>query len=299
MNVASLMTPAVRARLKALRITARYSPYAQGIGQHPSRSRGAGLEFAQYRAYEPGDEPRHIDWKLYARSDRYFVRDATRDSPLTVWLLVDATASMAQADIARPDYSKLDAAKGLAACVAELALQQGDGFGLLTAGGATAGLPANTGRRQRDLLWLELDRLRCGDETPGEAALRPLLERVTPASLLVMLSDGFDTNLVTLATRLAAARREVIFVQIIACDERDFPYAGSLVFRDPETGETRRGDAAAMRADFLRRFAEARAELARRLAANGVRYVEHVLDAPLDAPLQRLFGARRREAAVR
>src|SRR5215813_2232810 len=130
MAAVALIPADVRARLKHLRLRARHGAGGDGLGQHASRSRGAGLEFAQYRAYEPGDEPRHIDWKLYARSDRFFVRDATRDTPLTAWLLVDATASMAQADAARPEYTKLVAAKALAACIAEIALQQGDSFGL-------------------------------------------------------------------------------------------------------------------------------------------------------------------------
>jgi uncharacterized protein (DUF58 family) len=294
-KVASLITPELRARLKALRLSARFSPFAQGIGEHAGRARGAGLEFAQYRAYEPGDEPRHIDWKLYARSDRYFVRDSTRDSPLTVWLLVDATASMTQADAARPDYSKLDAARALAACIAEIALQQNDAFGLVTVGRGITGMPASTGRRHRDQLWRALDALESGPDRPNESALRPLLERIAPASLLVILSDGFDDALVALAERLAAARREVLFIQLISCEERDFPFAGGHVFRDPETGETRRGDAAAMREEFLRRFGEARAALARRLASSGIRHAEHVLDAPLDAPLRRLFGSRRHE----
>ena len=127
----ALIPPEVRARLPELRLGARRAVGDRGIGLHRSRSRGAGLEFAQYRAYEPGDEPRQIDWKLYARSDRFFVREAERESPLTVWLLVDASASMAQADRARPGYSRLDAARGIAACLADLALLQGDRFGLV------------------------------------------------------------------------------------------------------------------------------------------------------------------------
>ena len=86
---------AVRARLRDLRLEGRRATGGHGFGQHRSRSRGAGLEFAQYRAYEPGDELRQVDWKLYARSDRFFVRDSERESPLTVWLLLDTTASMA------------------------------------------------------------------------------------------------------------------------------------------------------------------------------------------------------------
>ena len=116
----------VRSRLKDLRLTSRRAVGLHGIGLHHSRSRGAGLEFAQYRAYEPGDELRQIDWKLYARSDRFFVREAERESPLAVWLLLDASASMNQADAARPQWSRLDAAKALVACVAELALRQSE-----------------------------------------------------------------------------------------------------------------------------------------------------------------------------
>jgi uncharacterized protein (DUF58 family) len=202
---------------------------------------------------------------------------------------------MSQVDAARPEYSRLDAAKALAAGIAEIALQQNDSFGLITVGRGIAGLPAASGRRHRDQLWRALDALECGPDLPKESALRPLLERIAPASLLVVLSDGFDETLVALAERLATARREVLFVQILTCEERDFPFAGGHIFRDPETGETRRGDAAAMREDFLRRFGEARAALARRLAASGIRHVEHVLDAPLDAPLRRLFGSRRHE----
>ena len=110
----------VRSRLRGLRLLPQRASGSRGIGLHASRSRGAGLEFAQYRAYEPGDELRQIDWKLYARSDRFFVRESERESPLTVWLLLDASASMAQADQARPEWRRLDAAKSLAACIADV-----------------------------------------------------------------------------------------------------------------------------------------------------------------------------------
>lgn len=291
MRVAGLVPPDVRARLKTLRLSARHAGHGQGIGQHASRSRGAGLEFAQFRAYEPGDEPRLIDWKLYGRSDRYFVRDSTRDSPLTAWLLIDATASMAQADGARPEYTKLDAAKAIAVCVAELALRQSDSFGLITGGANVGGLPAGAGQRHRDRLWLELDRLTCDEAAVDEAALRPLVARVAPASLLIVLTDGYDDALVETAIRVAAARREVIFISLVGRDELEFPFVGDVVFRDPETGAIRRGRAETMRAAFVERYARARAALARRLEASGIRCVEHVIDEPADAPLRRLFGS--------
>ncbi len=294
----SLIPPPLRARLRELRLTARSGAGGDGLGQHTSRSRGAGLEFAQYRAYEPGDELRRIDWKLYARSDRYFVREAERDSPLTAWAIVDASASMRQADAARPHLRKLDAARTLTACLFELALRQGDRFGLLALAGANPlFVPAAAGPRQRDRCLLELARLDAGGSWPDTAALQPLWERVQPPAVVLLLSDFFDDSAVELALRLAAARREVLTIQLLSAEERDFPFAGGHRFVDPESGAERRVEAAAVRKDYLERFAAARVELARRFAAAGIRHVEHVLDRPLDEPLRALFAPRAGAAA--
>jgi uncharacterized protein (DUF58 family) len=282
---------AVRARLKDLRLSGRRAAGGHGFGLHHSRSRGAGLEFAQYRAYEPGDELRQIDWKLYARSDRFFVREAERDSPLTAWVLVDATASMGQADATRPDWSRLDAARSLAACVLELAVRQGDRFGIAAIGGDGLRLvPAGAGPRHRDRCLHELRGARAGGAWPAEATLRPLWERIGAGQLVLLLSDDFDDGAVALMERLSAARREVLNVQLLTVGERDFPFRGGHRFVDAETGAERVGDVDAMRDGFLQRFAEARRRLDARLAAAGVRRAEFVLDEPLDQPLRRLFA---------
>ncbi|MDZ4348839.1 MAG: DUF58 domain-containing protein [Xanthomonadaceae bacterium] len=288
----------VRARLKALRLRSRRSAQAQGFGLQSSRHLGSGMEFAQYRSYEPGDEPRQIDWKLYARSDRFFVREAERDSPLTVWLLIDTTASMAQSDAARPQWSRLDAARGLAACVIELAMRQGDRFGVLSVGGAGLdATDAGTGPRQRDRCLMRLHELSAGGQWPDETALRPLWQRVHGNAMVIVLSDGFDEHCVALAERLAKAGREVLHIQILTTDERDFPFRGGYRFRDPETGEELICDGESVREDFIRRFAQARTELSTRLAAAGVGHAEYLLDEPLDAPLRRWFGESRRHGA--
>lgn len=287
-----LIPPDVRARLKSLRLTTRWAAGAQGHGVHRSRSRGAGLEFSQYRAYEPGDELRQVDWKLYARSDKFFVREAERDSPLTVWLLLDTSASMGQADAARPVYTRLDAARALAACTIELALRQGDRFGIAGVGGDGVRLSrAGTGPRQRDRCLLELQNLSAVGAWPDEAGLRPLWEQVGAGTMVLLLSDCFDEGVVALAERLAAARREVLAVQLLTAEERDFPYRGGHRFRDPESGDEVLGDGAALREDYLARFATARAALGKRFDAAGIRHAGYVIDQPLDAPLRELFAA--------
>ena len=281
----------VRSRLKDLRLTARRAIGAQGIGVHHSRSRGAGVECAQYRASEPGFVWRQIDWKLYARSDRFFVREAERESPLTVWIVLDATASMTQGDGERG--TRFDAARRLAACIAELALRQGDRFGLLVLHGDGVRLvsPGN-GARQRDQLLLALHGLTAGGAFPAAEKLSPVWERIGAGDLVMALSDGFDEAMVALMERLAAARREVLAIQLLTADERDFPFTGGHRFRDPETGEELLGDAAALRADYLQRFAEAQRLLDARLDASGIRHARYYTDQPLDLPLRRLFGAR-------
>ena len=292
-RIADFIPPPVRARLKDMRLTASRAVGLQGLGLHHSRSRGAGLEFAQYRAYEPGDELRQIDWKLYARSDRFFVREAERESPLGVWLLIDASASMAQEDAARKGWSRLSAAKGLAACVAELALRQGDRFGLVALRDDGMRLLApGAGVRQRDRFLLELHGLQARGAWPAPEQLRALWERIGAGDLVMLLSDGFDEGAIDVMTRLAAARREVLTVRILTAEERDFPFQGGHRFHDPESGDEQLGDGAAMRNDFLARFTQARRELDARLDASGIRHAEYFLDQPLDLPLRRLFDAR-------
>ena len=285
--------PELRARLPQLRLAARRALGVQGFGQHASRSRGAGMEFAQYRPYAPGDEPRQIDWKLFARSDRHYVREAERDSPLTAWLLFDLSASMRQGDAARADWTRLDAARVAGACLAELATRQGDRIGALGIGETGLRLvPAAQGPRHRDRLLLSLQDWQAQGGWPNEAALRPAWARLRAGDLVIAFGDGFDEAMVSLLVKLAAARREVVFVQVLTAEERDFPYRGGQRFVDAETGAELLGDGPATRDAFLRAFARARTALDARLDAAGIRHAVAWLDRPLDEPLRALFPAR-------
>ncbi|MBZ0222156.1 MAG: DUF58 domain-containing protein [Dokdonella sp.] len=293
----TLIAPELRARLRELRISSRRSAGGDGLGQHSSRSRGAGLEFAQYRAYEPGDEPRRIDWKLYGRSDRFFVREAERDSPLDLWLLLDATASMRQADKAQPTLRKFDRACTLAACLIEIALRQGDRFALATLSSQSPLLIApGRGARHRDHVALELSRSTAEGNWPTSSAEGVIGARIAAHALVIVISDFFDPAAFDFMRRFAGAGREVRALQLLAADERDFPFSGGHRFIDPESGQERRVDAPAVRKDFLARFGEARAALARDCTALGIALATHVLDEPPERALRELLsdaGARR------
>jgi uncharacterized protein (DUF58 family) len=284
------LPPDLRARLADIEIRARRSLHSAAIGQQASRSRGSGIEFAQYRSYEPGDDPRTVDWKLYARSDRYFVREAERDSPLTLWLLLDGSASMGQADRADPRWTRLHAARRLAACALEIALRQGDSVGLILATPRPQALPAARGPRQRDRCLRALAALEAEGVWPAPDALLPLLQRIDPGALVLVLGDLFDDATRSSIQQLAHAGREVACVQLICADEREFPYRGALRFVDPETGAAVECDADAARDGFLARFEAARKTLAAQLAGAGISHVEHAIGEPADRPLRALFG---------
>ncbi len=283
--------PDVRSRLKRLSLSPRRMAGTRGFGMHASRSKGAGLEFAQYRAYEPGDEPRRIDWKLFSRSDKFFVREAEEESPLAVWVLLDASASMAQADRARPDWSRFDAAKLLALCIAELAMMQGDRFGwMVLQGTSLAVADPRAGRSQSDRMQIDFARLAPSGTFPDAATLAPLWERIGARDLVLFISDCFDEGGIALIERLAKAGREVLAIQLLTVEERDFPFEGGFRFREQESGDELVSDGKALRETFLTRFAAARAALDERLDTAGIRHATVVLDQPIDLPLQALFG---------
>jgi len=288
---AALLPPELRARLSGLRLSARRHAAGRGLGAHASRSRGAGLEFAQYRAYEPGDDLRQVDWKLVARSDRFFVRDAERDSPLSLFVLIDATASMAQRDSSGP--SRIEIAAQLAAAAVDVASRQNDTFGLaLLQAEAPVPISIGAGPRHRDRVFHALQSLSGHGADCPQATITALGSSIPASAVVLVLSDGFDEAIIRFAERLAATGRDLRFGQLLCLAERDFPFQGVPQLRDPETGEARSVDAASGRAAFLQAFGEAQASLARRLSAAGMVQCIHYPDRDLLASLSALCAPR-------
>lgn len=285
------LPPELRARLRDLRLRTPLLAPIGALGRQQSRSRGQGLEFAQYRGYVAGDSPRQVDWKLFARSDRLFVRESERDAPLSVYLVLDCSPSMAQDDLANPGWTRLHAARRLAACMLELALREDELFGLLAfETRAPLWAAANGGRGQRDRLLSALAGLAPTQAWPEARALDAFAARMPPGALVLVLSDGFDSAAPEFAARLAAAQRSVAFLRILTAEEREFPLQGALHLVDPESSALREVDGAAVRAGFLQRFGAARSEFIANLQQRGVACVEHWLDRSEDVALRALFG---------
>lgn len=237
-----------------------------GHGIHAGRERGAGVEFSEYRAYVPGDEWRRVDWKLLARADRYFVREAERDSHVAVWLVLDATASMAEPSRAIDGLTKLQYARVLLACVAAIAQRQGDAFGLVVcSGGRMQFTPASRGPRQMHRVLAQLSKAEAAGVLPDADALRASLHFVRSPSLIFAVSDFLDwpSAQSEALLRLRRMRHDVRALCLQTKAERDASFPLDQAWRDPEQDDgTYR-----LAADTLAHYRKARDEHFARMTA--------------------------------
>lgn len=283
------LDPADLARLGGLSLAPRRPSSApSAAGRHRALVRGFSRDFAQHRAYAPGDEARAIDWKAYARLDRFYVREYRAEVRFSLEVLLDATGSMGFSGGGRP--VKLDLARRLAAALAWLALAQGDEAGLVPLGEGRT-LPPRAGASQLAVFDEALTALAPGGEGDLAALLDSAAEGLPRKALAVVISDmlGDTARVLKALRRLSAGRREVLVLRVLDCDERDFPYEGPLRVEGLEGGELvldGRQAGRAYREAFLRQEEAYRSSLRRA----GIVYAVAANDAPWHSALARLLG---------
>jgi len=301
--------PRLLAAMQGLELSARRLVAGVVPGVHASRQPGPSREFSQYRAYQSGDDPRHIDWKLFARSDRYFLREGEIPTRLRLHLVLDATASMQHAGTIPGAPSKFDLARRLAAALALLAGGQGDAVELhvVAAGRVTSLLPGRSGppfaRIVRALASAEASGTWLASPAPLTAALRRGGAGAGGASgstvdLTVVLTDGFERGgeIRAALAPLRSLRHEVIFCHLLTRDELAFPYRGPARFEDWETGQVIEADAELVRAAYLEGQAREREAWSQAWGRDRFDYLPVVTDEPADRAL-RTYLKRRRLAA--
>lgn len=263
------LDPASQARLKGLALSPRRASGLSGApGKHRTLARGHSRDFAQHRPYSYGDESRSIDWKAYARLDRFYVKEFRAEDRIPVFVLLDRSGSMGYAGPGRA--SKLDVGRRVAAAIAWLALAQGDEAGLVTfSKEASLALPARAGAAQLGAFDDALTALSAGEETDLASAIGAAAEELPRRGLVVLISDlmGDTAGALKAVRALVARRNEVLVVRVLDPDERDFPYEGPCLMEGLEGGEPlfldAREAAPAYRAAFARQ-AEAYAGALRR-----------------------------------
>lgn len=303
-----LLDPRVVAATRNLELLARQLVAGVLPGMHASRQPGLAREFSQYRAYQPGDDPRHLDWKLYARSDRYFLRESEIETVVTIRVLLDATASMQQADSTGPTAGvrKFDLARATAAAFAWMAQAQGDPIGLhAVTGGELVSVPPGQHRQPFERIVRTLEKIE-------PAGIWPADPRILASALLsgpraggdadatreitIVLTDGHEqSNEIRAAIApLRARRHEVLLLHFIGRVEIEFPFHGPVRFEDWETGDVLETDADAARSSFLAAREEHVREWRRGLEGQRFHYLPLRTDEPLDRALRGYLLQRRR-----
>ncbi len=224
---------ALAAALAHLPIGARRVGAGVAEGRHASRLPGTGLEFAQYRGYQPGDDLRHVDWKLLGRSDRLYVREADAETALPVRFLLDATASMAHTE---DGIVKFDAARRIVAALAECAVRQGDlpSLAVLSSGGTA--VPPSRDRRQMERSIDVLDRAVPSGQLPARVESAIAATGGGRDGALVVVTDWHDPDGV-LRPALERSGLDCTILVLRTPRERDVAYGAPVTLEDLETGE--------------------------------------------------------------
>ncbi|MBS0657891.1 MAG: DUF58 domain-containing protein [Verrucomicrobia bacterium] len=283
----------LQAAARGLALTARQLVEGAMAGLHPSRQPGLAREFSQYRAYQPGDEPRHIDWKLFARSDRYFVRESEIETAVALRLVLDATESMRQTDVAG-GLTKFEAARQLAAAFAWIAQGQGDAVGLHAISSThPLTLPASAHRRPFERVVHALAGLVPGGHWPARLPL------ITPArrELVVVLTDGHERSgeIRAALAPLQAREHELLFVHLLTREELEFPARGALRFEEWETGAALELDSSAVRTAYLAAHERHLRAWRQAWSSDRFHYAAVSIDEPLAPSLRRLLRRRARQ----
>jgi uncharacterized protein (DUF58 family) len=233
-----LLQPAEVARLGGVEVVTQGIVEGFLAGQHRSPRRGFSVEFAEHRQYQPGDDPRYVDWKLLARTDRLYLKQYEEETNLRAMMVVDASASMAWRGA--PDrITKLDYATRLAAALALVLLRQRDAAGLVTFDDAVREvIPARARAGQWPMLARTLAGTTAGTGTAADVALTQVVGALRRRGMVVLISDLLlDRTLTLKALRFLRHRgHQVLVLHIADPAELDLAQGDETRFKDPESG---------------------------------------------------------------
>lgn len=248
------LDPKVLMAIRNLELRARLVVEGFWSGLHRSPYHGFSVEFTEYRAYSPGEDSRYLDWRLYARSDRYYVKKFQDETNLRCFLLVDQSRSMTYKSL---DYSKLDYARTLAATLAWFLNEQGDAVGLFTFDERVRDyLPPRHRHGHLRQLMLTLEREHGGKDTNLGEPLRRVAELARKRGMIVFISDLLASieELEHRLSLLAAAGHEAAVFHVLDPNELAFNFSGPMLFQDVESGRDFYVDPDSIRTNYQRKL---------------------------------------------
>ncbi len=295
--ITRFLDPAVLARIDNLDLVARTVVDGFVSGLHQSPHLGHSIDFAEHRAYMPGDDIRRIDWRVYGRTDRLYVKEFEAETNANMSVLIDISASM---DFTSGAVTKLDYARYLAACLVYFSYHQRDRVGLITFDRDVVTQVPPTGRRLDSVLH-SIDRITPGG--PGELArpLRRIAEGIRRRSILVLLSDLYEPpeTAIQAINRLRTRGNDLIVFHLMDPAELEFDFEEATQFEDLETGERIPVVPDRVRSGYRGLLHDHVAELGRRMGENRIDYTLLRTTSPLDHALFDYLSRRHKMARVR
>ena len=286
--------PAALMRIKNLDLRARVVVEGFLSGIHRSPYHGFSVEFTEYRQYSPGDDLRYLDWRLYARSDRYYLKRFEDETNLRCYLLVDLSRSMTFKSIG---HDKAEYAKTVAATIGYFLSLQRDAVGLITFDAQMKSyVPPRFRPGHLHRLLLALEQAPAGDDTDLVAPLEQVARTASKRGLVVLMSDLL-APVAALEKRLGYLRsrgHEVVVLRVLDPVELTFQFADAAMFQDLESGRELYVDPEIVRAEYRRQFDEHAAELARSCSRLGVDIYELRTDQPVELALFDFLNSRMR-----
>jgi uncharacterized protein (DUF58 family) len=288
----SLIDPKTLMSIRNLELRARAVVEGFWAGAHRSPYHGFSVEFSEYRPYTPGDDLRYLDWRVLARSDRFFLKRFEDETNLRCHLLTDQSRSMTYGSL---DYTKAEYAATLAATLAFFLHSQGDAIGLLTFDDQVRDYlpPRHRSSHLREVM-ITLEKPATGIGTDLSAPLQRVVEIVRKRGLLVLISDFLAPveRLENALLQLSASGHEVIVFHLLDPAEVSFEFKDPAMFEDVETGKSLMIDPAAVRADYTSRLDAHCAAIRSACQRVGNSYSRLITNQPLEFALFDFLRAR-------
>jgi uncharacterized protein (DUF58 family) len=252
-RIRELLKPSLLNSINGLELIARVIVEGFMSGSNKSQSVGAGQEFSQYRSYQPGDDLRQLDWKMFARSERYYIKEAEIETNITVKFMLDASRSMAYEE---EGVSKFQYAKVLMAALAFLARKQGDTFGLFVVNDKQIQSILPRFEQQQFIRFLTaLVSAKSEGVWEKSKGIEHLFDH-HGKEMIIFITDLYDdgNDIQQFISRLKTKRNEVIVFHLMGSHETQFDFDGSFTFEDLETGVRTKADSRVQQADYRERM---------------------------------------------
>jgi uncharacterized protein (DUF58 family) len=288
------LDPTVVSKLATMELRARLVVEGFVTGLHKSPYKGFSVEFAEHRQYMPGDPLKHIDWKVYGKTDRFYVKEYEEETNLRGHVLLDASASMAYGS---DGLSKFEYGRYLAAALIYLMLKQQDSVGLLVFDERVREfIPPRSNPKQLHLLLSELDRAEASSETDIGLVLHELARRIRRRGLVILISDLLDEpeDVLPGLKHFRHLKHEVIVFHVLDPREAEFGFDADATFRDMETGELMTTEPFSIRGDYLKAVETWMAHLRRECSESRIDYVPILTSTPYDRALFSYLEKRKR-----